>query len=73
MLNMKQPLSLEDCVRKLKSVNYALENVQVKGRDNMDILLGSMQAIDLVASSIESGTVEMNEPKIKLEEVANNE
>lgn len=39
-------MDLKEIIRQLKATSFALDNLQVKGRENLDILLGSMQNID---------------------------
>lgn len=39
-------MNLKEIIRQLKATSFALDNLQVKGRENLDILLGSMQNID---------------------------
>ena len=60
-----------NAIRTIKSVTLALENLEVKGRTNMDILLGSMQALDRSVASIEAAFNELTkaaeQPEIKLE------
>ena len=53
-------MNLTEIVRKLKAINYALENLEVKGRENLDILLGSMQEIDRVVNELQNGMRELN-------------
>ena len=68
---MADTFNLSNAVKRLKAINFALENLEVKGRSNLDILLGSMQAIDKVVSEIECGIeimgVQNDEPDIQLE------
>ena len=73
-----QAYNVTEAIRKIKAVNFALENLEVKGRQNMDILLGSMQAIDTSIRIIEAAFKELNqpasqEPEIKLEVVPEEE
>ena len=70
-------LNLSAIVKKLRAVAYALDNVEIKGRQNLDILLGSIQNIERVAADLESGLREMEpktnkEPEINLEIVPDN-
>lgn len=37
-----------DAISRLKELNASLENVTVKGRDNIDALLGCMMGIDMI-------------------------
>lgn len=53
-----------EIIQKIRSVNYALQNLEVKGRDNLDILLGSMQALDQVAAALSK--MPQPEPKIEI-------
>lgn len=45
-------MTMAEIIQKIRSVSYALENVEVKGHNNMDALLGSIQALDRVASEL---------------------
>jgi len=40
--------NLDDAINSLRAVNASLENVSVKGRDNIDALLGCMLGIDMI-------------------------
>ena len=55
-------LNLTESIRQIKAVEYALEQVEVKGRDNMDKLLGSMQALSRIAANLERGMHELDAP-----------
>ena len=37
-----------DAMDSLKALNESLENVSVKGRDNIDVMLGCMMSIDSI-------------------------
>jgi len=39
-------MNLNEIIRQLKATVFALDSLQVKGRENLDILLGTMQNID---------------------------
>lgn len=39
-------MNLNEIIRQLKATGFALDSLQVKGRENLDILLGSMQNLD---------------------------
>ena len=60
-----------NAIRTIKGVSLALDNVEVKGRTNMDILMGSMRALDRSIASIEAAFNELTEaveqPEIKSE------
>ena len=60
-----------NAIRTIKGVSLALDNVEVKGRTNMDILMGSMQALDRSIASIEAAFKELTkaveQPEIKSE------
>lgn len=60
-----------NAIRTIKSVSLALDNVEVKGRTNMDILMGSMQALDRSIAAIEAAfnelTKAVQQPEVKLE------
>lgn len=48
---------MEELIRK---VIATLDTIEVKGRDNMDKLLGCMQALDRVAGALAHNRQEMN-------------
>lgn len=50
-----------EIIQSLKAVSFALGNVEVKGRENMDILLGSMQALDRAINSLSKFKDELEE------------
>lgn len=54
-------MKLNEIIRQLRAVVYALDNLQVKGRDNMDILLGSMQQLDRSINSLSQFQAELDE------------
>ena len=68
---MSQSVNMNEVIAKLKSVNYALNTVEVKGRGNLDILLGSMQALDQVIVAINRSVAESeaDQPEIQVEMV----
>lgn len=39
-------MNLNEIIRQLKASVFALDNLQVKGRENLDIVLGTMQNIE---------------------------
>ena len=45
-------MDLNEIIRQLRAAVFALDNLQVKGRDNLDILLGTMQRIDRQINSL---------------------
>ena len=57
-------MNLNDIVRRIKAISYALDKVEVRGRENHDILLGSVQELDRVAATLEKGLREMD-PEVK--------
>ncbi len=60
-------MNLDDIIRKLKSVNFVLDDLEVKGRKNLDILLGSIQTIDKIVEQLEMGmNMVANPPTIEL-------
>lgn len=60
-------MNLNELVRQLKSVIYNLDHVEVRGHDNMEILLSSIQAISRVAAKLEQGMRELEPPTEKAE------
>ena len=62
-------MPLNECVRRLKAVGFALEELEVKGSRNLDILLGSIQELNRIATAIEKGIKEMDSsmPEIKIQ------
>ena len=56
---MDQTINVNQIVKKLKAVSYALNQLEVKGRQNLDILLGSIQEIDRSAVMLEKSLMEM--------------
>lgn len=64
-----QTYNVTEAIRKIKAVNFALENLEVKGRQNMDILLGSMQAIDRSIHIIEAAFNELHQPAQQAPEI----
>lgn len=67
---MSSSVEINEAIAKLKSVNYALNTVEVKGRNNLDILLGSMQAIDQVIAVINRAFEETAHPEPHIEKVS---
>jgi len=67
-------MDLPKLTQRLRAVAYALGNVEVKGRDNMDIMLGTMQEIDRIAAALDKLSKEteapMPQPQVVVEEVA---
>lgn len=66
---MSNTMNLNDSVRRMRSISFALNNLEVKGRENLDILLGSIQALDKLANDMEKGLKEMEEPEITIDVV----
>lgn len=63
-------MTLNENIVKLRSIAFVLGNVEVKGRTNMDTLLGSMQALDQVIgdlTKIASEFENVSEPDIRVE------
>lgn len=54
---------LQNTINKIKAVGFALNDVEVKGKKNLDILLGSIQALEQIADVL---TKYANNP-VKLE------
>lgn len=54
-------MNLDDIIRQLKASVYALDNLQVKGRENLDILLGTMQSIDRQIAALAKFKQELDE------------
>lgn len=46
-------MNFNDAVRKLRAISFALNRIEVKGRENMDALLGSIQTVEQVADQLE--------------------
>lgn len=72
-----QAYNVSEAIKAIKSVAYALDNLEVKGRKNLDILLGSIQALDRSAGVIESAFKQLDhpvsEPEVTLEIVPEGE
>lgn len=66
-------LNLSGAIQKIRSISYALNNLEVKGRENLDILLGSIQTLDKTAAELQRGLEAFEEPEIKIEAVPDNE
>ena len=68
---MSQSVNMNEVIAKLRSVNYALNTVEVKGRNNLDVLLGSIQALDQVIAAINRSVAESeaDQPEIQVEMV----
>lgn len=65
-------LNLNDISRQIKSVAYALDKVEVRGHENLDIVLGSIQQLNRTAAQLDQGMREFDppvgkEPEVKLE------
>lgn len=52
--------NFSECIRNIRSVSYALNKLEVRGRENLDILLGSIQALDKSAVELERGLQELS-------------
>ena len=49
-------------IRRIRGVAFALDKVEVRGRENLDIVLGSIQELERAAAKLEESLKEM-EPK----------
>lgn len=54
-------MNLDEIIRQLKASVFALDNLQVKGRENLDILLGTMQSIDRQIAALAKFKQELDE------------
>lgn len=54
-------MNLDEIIRQLKATLYALDNLQVKGRENLDILLGTMQNIERQVAALSKFQQELEE------------
>ena len=70
---MGNTMNLSESIKKIRSVSYALNNLEVKGRDNLDILLGSIQALDRTAADLERGLKTLEVPQVNIEVVPEEE
>lgn len=54
---------MKETTRLIKMVISTLDSIEVKGRDNLDMLLGSINALESVAQilEVESTTEEVND------------
>ena len=59
--------NFSECIRTIKSVSFALNRLEVKGRENLDILLGSIQALDRTAVELDKGLQDLTNPNIEIE------
>lgn len=71
-------MNMSETVRKLRAVAFALNRVEVKGRENMDALLGSIQTVEQIAGELEYHLQQMQakpkeEPEVKIEVVPDEE
>lgn len=57
-------------IKTLKAARMALDDVEVKGSTNMNILLGSMQAMERSINIIDNAFRELIAPPVKQEEEA---
>lgn len=55
-------LNLTEISRNLKVVNRMLDKVEVRGHENLDILLGSMNVIGQAIEQLDAGIQEMEKP-----------
>jgi len=53
---------MTEIIRNLKAINFALNNLEVKGRSNLDILLGAMQSLDRDIAELEKIQDDMTKP-----------
>ena len=56
-------------IKRLRVVSMALDNLEVKGRQNLDALLGSIREIDRAVESLELNMKDVEPPKVELEVV----
>lgn len=69
-----QSYNVTEAIKKIKAVVCALDDLEVKGRDNLNILLGSIQALERSVGVIESVFNELNrQPEVELEVVSSEE
>lgn len=54
-------MNLDNIIKQLRATAFALDDLQVKGRDNLNILLGSMQQIDQAINSLSKFQKDLNE------------
>lgn len=71
-------MNFNEAARKLHAVAFALNKVEVKGRDNMDALLGSIQTVEQIAGQLEFYIQQLQvqpkeEPEVKVKVVPDNE
>ena len=59
-------MNFTEIIRQIKATAYALDQLEVKGHDNLDILLGSIQNLNRIAAQVEKEAEEM-EAKAKIE------
>ena len=52
-----------DIVRQMRGVAFALDKLEVKGRDNLDIVLGCIQTLERAASALEASLRQLDPPK----------
>jgi len=63
-------MNLTEAIRQIKATSYALDQLEVKGHTNLDILLGSIQSLNRIAAQLEQSLREMepkSQPEVKLE------
>ena len=55
-------MNMTEMARQLKNVVYMLDQLEVHGHENMEILLGSMSRVNQIAAKLEQAMNEMNPP-----------
>lgn len=63
-------MNLNEIIRQLKASAFALDNLQVKGRENLDILLGTIQNIERQTAALIQFQQELDE-SFKISSTAN--
>lgn len=56
-------MNMNEMVNILKKTNYLLDNIETKGRQNLDILLAAMQNVDRVIAELNKGMKELESPQ----------
>lgn len=54
-------MNLNEIIRQLKATSFALDNLQVKGRENLDIVLGTIQNIERQIANLTKFQRELDE------------
>ena len=53
---------MDDTTKLIRLVISTLNDVEVRGKDNLDKLLGSINALETVAQALEASTAHLAEP-----------